>query len=142
MTAEVEAPPPKPKADDALSALNVLVVEDNDLVRARAAEMVRRAGCRTYVAANALQAMEVIRSNCPIELLFTDIVMPGGVNGLQLASEAKRIRPDLKVLFTSGYSSAEVEFGSAVAVGGPLLRKPYKSSDLANAMRRAAAAPI
>ena len=108
----------------------VLAVDDDADVRATVASYLRELGYRVEIAENAEKAMQKIRTPTKIDLLFTDIIMPGGVNGKELAVAARRVRPDLKVLFTSGFpgdslGSVELEAGAA------LLGKPYRRIDLA-----------
>jgi PAS domain S-box-containing protein len=108
----------------------VLAVDDNADVRATVAAYLRELGYRVETAENAETAMQKIRTPTKIDLLFTDIIMPGGINGRQLAEEARAVRPDLKVLFTSGFpgdslGNVELEAGAA------LLGKPYRRIDLA-----------
>jgi CheY-like chemotaxis protein len=108
----------------------VLAVDDNADVRATVAAYLRELGYRVETAENAETAMQKINTPTKIDLLFTDIVMPGGINGRQLAEAARAVRPDLKVLFTSGFpgdslGNVELEPGAA------LLGKPYRRIDLA-----------
>ena len=92
-------------------------------------------GYRVIVTHNGPAALEMLRQPEKIDLLFTDVVMPGGLFGPELAEEASRLRPGLKVLFTSGYSEHPVN-----AIDGPgrdvqILNKPYRRHDLALMLR-------
>ena len=79
-------------------------------------------------------ALEILRQSPAVDLLFTDVVMPGGMSGGELAEKARRLYPDLKVLFTSGYTEqASVQAG--VIEGGVLLKKPYRKPELASKLR-------
>jgi PAS domain S-box-containing protein len=108
----------------------VLAVDDNADVRATVASYLRELGYQVEIAENAATAMQKIRTPAKIDLLFTDVIMPGGINGKELAEAARQVRPDLKVLFTSGFlgdSLGNVE----LAAGAALLGKPYRRIDLA-----------
>jgi signal transduction histidine kinase len=118
----------------------ILVVEDDHLVRAFVVNQIRSLGYLTLTAVNAAEAMDVIDSPAAIDLLFTDMVMPGPMNGRQLAERARQRRATLKVLFTSGYSNESVIHHGRLDAGGPLLAKPYRTSDLARMIRAALAA--
>jgi CheY-like chemotaxis protein len=84
------------------------------------------------VAHNAAEALEHLNGPARIDILFSDVVMPGGMNGAQLAVEARRLRPELKILLTSGYVAAQNEvLDSDLAV----LPKPYKRDELAQKLR-------
>src|SRR4029077_9325696 len=86
----------------------ILVVEDDRLVRDHALTQLRSLGYATLEAANATEALAIIEAGHEVDLLFTDIIMPGAMNGRQLACEVKRSRPDIKVLYTSGYTENAV----------------------------------
>ena len=87
------------------------------------------------VARDAREALEHLNGLECIDILFSDVVMPGGMNGAQLANEARRVRPGLKVLLTSGYV-ADLEEGQTVARGElPVLNKPYRRDELARTLR-------
>jgi CheY-like chemotaxis protein len=88
----------------AIGAEHVLVVEDDDALRAHATEMLQELGYRVIGANGSGQALEALAQHPGIDLLFTDVVMPGGVNGRQLADLAMSRQPGLKVLFTTGYT--------------------------------------
>ncbi|MPY68601.1 MAG: response regulator [Alphaproteobacteria bacterium] len=114
----------------------VLVVEDEDAVRQTAVNVLRELGYRVIEAANAAAAREALEHAEDVRLLFTDIIMPGAINGYQLAIEAQHRQPELSVLFTSGYG------GDVIAEIGednlePFLRKPYRDFELARAVRNA-----
>ena len=123
---------------DAVGALprgsgTILVVEDNDLVLDYVVATTMELGYRVLRATSAKEALEVIESSEPINLLFTDVVMPHGMSGIDLAREVRRRRPEVKVLITSGYTSRALgdkdEFMSLV--------KPYSSAELAKKLRDA-----
>jgi PAS domain S-box-containing protein len=115
----------------------VLIVEDDALVRGYVMTQVKSLGYRTLSATNAAEALVLIDGDTPIDLLFTDIVMPGGMNGRQLADEARRRRPRLKVLFTSGYTENAIVHHGRLDPGVLLLAKPYRKLQLAQMIRSA-----
>ena len=85
-------------------------------------------GYRTLTAADATDALAILRRDEPIDLLFTDIVMPGGMNGVELAREARQLRGNLKILLTSGYAAAAE---NRAKEGFAVLTKPYRQNELA-----------
>jgi len=115
----------------------VLIVEDDALVRTYVVAQVRALGYRTLAATNAAEALTLIDGDTPIDLLFTDIVMPGTMNGRQLADEARRRRPGIKVLFTSGYAENAIVHHGRLDPGVLLLAKPYRKQQLAQMIRAA-----
>jgi signal transduction histidine kinase len=117
----------------------VLVVEDDDMVRAYVESELKTLGYRVIASSNGPAALEVLRQRGDIHLLFTDVVMPGGMFGPELARQAIALRPDLKVLFTSGYSQNPVK--TPDGVDARILTKPFKRQDLAAMLRSALSAP-
>jgi signal transduction histidine kinase/ActR/RegA family two-component response regulator len=120
----------------------ILVVDDNADVRRTVVKMLHDLGYRIHEAERAGDALEVLRRGEPVDLLFTDIVMPGGMSGYELAREARALRPALKVVFTSGYAEAATRNGHALEPGERLLGKPYRKSELARKLREALDAPL
>jgi CheY-like chemotaxis protein len=112
----------------------VLVVEDDHGVREFAASVLRELGYRVLEASNGELALEVIGQETEVDLLFTDVVMPGRFNGADLARAARQTRPSLRILFTSGYMTRLLE-REWPAEEIELLRKPYRSIDLAERVR-------
>jgi signal transduction histidine kinase/CheY-like chemotaxis protein len=117
----------------------ILIVEDDALVREYVVAQIRRFGYPTLTASNATEALAMIDSDQHIDLLFTDVIIPGGMNGRQLATEALKRRPALKVLYTSGYTENAIVHHGRLDAGVLLLPKPYLSSDLARMIRTALA---
>jgi len=115
----------------------ILVVEDDRLVRDYVLAQLHSLGYATLSAANADGALDIVRSNASFDLLFTDIIMPGSMNGRQLAGTISKERPDLKVLFTSGYTEDAIIHHGRLDSGVLLLPKPYRKSELAHMIRRA-----
>ncbi len=118
----------------------ILVVEDDHLVRAFVVSQIKSLGYLTLMAVNAVEALIVIDGPEKIDLLFTDMIMPGSMNGRDLAHEALRRRAALKILFTSGYSNEAIIHHGHLDAGVLLLAKPYRRSDLARMIRAALAA--
>jgi CheY-like chemotaxis protein len=117
----------------------VLVVEDDMLVRNYVMTQVASLGYATLEAANATEALKIIDDGAPIDLLFTDVIMPGPMNGRQLVDEALRRRPSLKTLFTSGYTENAILHHGRLDEGVLLLAKPYRKPELARMIRVALA---
>jgi signal transduction histidine kinase/CheY-like chemotaxis protein len=118
---------------------SILIVEDDALVREYVVTQISRFGYRTMAAGNAAEALAIIEGPERFDLLFTDVIMPGGLNGRQLATEALKRRPELKVLYTSGYTENAIVHHGRLDAGVLLLPKPYLSSDLARMIRTALA---
>ncbi|AWN41308.1 ATP-binding protein [Methylobacterium durans] len=113
----------------------VLLVEDDEQVLRMAVESLEELRYRVIVARNAAEALEHLRGVERIDILFSDVVMPGGMNGSQLAVEAQKLRPGIKVLLTSGYV-ANLDEGQVMAQGEmPVLNKPYRRDELARSLR-------
>jgi PAS domain S-box-containing protein len=115
----------------------VLVVEDDALVRRYVVTQIESLGYTTLEASNATEALNVIDNTAAIDLLFTDVIMPGPMNGRHLVDEALRRRPSLKTLYTSGYTENAIVHHGRLDSGVLLLAKPYRKSDLAKMMRMA-----
>ena len=117
----------------------ILIVEDDALVRQYVVTQIKSLGYAALEAANAAEALTIIDADNSIDLLFTDVIMPGAMNGRQLADEAARRRPDLKTLFTSGYTENAIVHHGRLDSGVLLLAKPYRKSELAKMLRTALA---
>ncbi|MBV9861162.1 MAG: response regulator [Alphaproteobacteria bacterium] len=113
----------------------VLVVEDDEAVLVMAVESLRDLGYRVLVAHGGREALDIVNSSENIDILFSDIVMPGGINGAQLAMEARRLRPSIKVLLTSGYTGAALRSEHGLPPDLPVLGKPYRRDQLAAQLR-------
>jgi signal transduction histidine kinase len=118
----------------------ILVVEDDHLVRTFVVGQIQSLGYATLAAVNAAEALVAIDGPTEIDLLFTDMIMPGSMNGRQLADKALQRRSSLKILFTSGYSNEAIIHHGHLDAGVLLLAKPYRKSDLARMIRAALAA--
>jgi PAS domain S-box-containing protein len=113
----------------------ILVVEDDALVRKFVVTQVTGLGYATLQAANAAEALKIVESGVPIDLLFTDVIMSGAMNGRQLVDAATRLRPTLRVLFTSGYTENAIVHHGRLDAGVLLLAKPYRKPELAKMIR-------
>jgi CheY-like chemotaxis protein len=113
----------------------VLVVDDEPEILKVAAEILHDGGYRVIEAAGPAEALEALRQDPAVELLFTDVVMPG-MNGFELARRAKALRPDLRVLYTSGFVRDVPPAGEG---NDRLLKKPWRARQLADEVRQALA---
>jgi CheY-like chemotaxis protein/nitrogen-specific signal transduction histidine kinase len=111
----------------------ILVVDDNEAVRQVSARQIEKLGYAVIEAASAAQGLAALRDNAQIQLLFTDIVLPGDMDGYDLADEAIRLNPRIKVLFTSGYARSPGRRDIGVNAG--ILMKPYIREKLAKKLR-------
>ena len=126
----------QPSADSrAIGAETVLVVEDDDTLRLYTVESLNELGYRVLAAPDGAAALTLIDGGHDVDLLFTDIVMPGGMNGRQLADEAVRRHPGLKVLFTTGYTRNAIVHHGRLDPGAQLIGKPFTFSDLGRKVR-------
>ena len=115
----------------------ILVVEDDALVRRYVITQINSLGYKTLEASRASEALDIIDGANPVDLLFTDVIMPGSMNGRQLVDEALVRRPGLKTLFTSGYTENAIVHHGRLDTGVLLLTKPYRKSELARMIRLA-----
>ncbi len=131
----------RPGAEGALPVgqERVLLVEDDELVRAHVGRLLAGLGYRVVAVRDGPAALARLREDDGFDLLFTDIVMPGGIDGRQLAEAARRLHPGLPVLFTSGYAENAIIHQGRLAPGVHLLQKPYRRQDLAEKIRLALA---
>jgi len=115
----------------------ILIVEDDPEVLDVTVEMLRALGWEVLTAPDAPSGLSVLRRDADIDVLFSDIVMPRGMNGVELAREARRLRPELRVLLASGYPASALPGGTAGSEDGefPFLSKPYRASELAQKLR-------
>jgi PAS domain S-box-containing protein len=123
------------RAVDRQGTETILIVDDREDVAELARTILRDFGYTTLVASNAREALEILDSSERVDLLFTDLIMPGGMNGVLLAREARRRQPKLKVLLATGYAEASLE---RTDIGGSefdLLNKPYRRTELVRRVR-------
>ena len=113
----------------------VLVVEDDAFVRSHAISSLEGIGYRVIVARDGPEAIALLRAGAEIDLLFTDLVMPGGMNGWEVATVARQLNPKLKVLFTSGYPLETLTSRGQGSGQAQILSKPYRIAELAKRVR-------
>ena len=114
----------------------ILCVEDDREVRQFVTIQLESLGYKIIVASDAAEALAIAGRDTPFDLLFTDIVMSGSLNGRQLAERMMDMRPSLRVLFTSGYAYSAIHSQGRAGQGIPLLSKPYRKAELARMLRR------
>ncbi len=131
------APDPSPEASDQLvgGEENILVVEDDMLVREYLISQLLVLGYKVTGVGSGPEALEILAQTQSFDLLFTDIVMPGGMNGRELADTALKMHPEIKVLFTSGYTEQAIIHHGRLDPGVQLLSKPYRRQQLAEKVR-------
>lgn len=115
----------------------VLLVEDDQMVREHTRTQLRSHGYKVLHAADGWEALEQLKERSDIDLLLTDVVMPRGLNGAELARKAQKLCPGLKVLFTSGYAENAIVHRGRLDPGVLLLHKPYRRKELAAKVRQA-----
>jgi len=131
--AEPGAPPERtiPPVGRASGGPVVLLVEDDPVVREFAVAACRELGCKVYQAGNGAEALAVLEAHPDIVLLFTDIGLPGGMNGRQLAAAAVERWPNLQVLFTTGYTANAIVHHGVLDPGVNFIGKPFSIAALA-----------
>jgi len=113
----------------------ILVVEDDPDVRTYSCETLAELGYTVVAAENGAAALRLLASNPQVNVLFSDIGLPGGMNGRQLSEEARKLRPDLKVLFTTGYARNAIVHDGRLDPGVELITKPFTQAALAEKLR-------
>ena len=124
-----------PAAAGISSGETILLVEDDDDVRAFAADLLRDLGYRVLAAATGPEGLRLLDQHPEVRLLFTDVALPGGMTGRQLAEEAERRHPGLKVLYTTGYARNAIVHQGRLDPGVELIVKPFSSAALAGKIR-------
>jgi len=127
-------------ADDSIASTSmqsghgetVLIIEDEPALRELIEELLREAGYRVLTAQDGPTGLQLLRSNTHIDLLITDVGLPGGLNGRQVADAARTWRHDLKVLFITGYADATTIGDGGLALGMEVMTKPFDISTFAN----------
>ncbi len=119
----------------ALGVESILVVEDDANLRIYATDCLRELGYRVFEAANGADAIIQLQQIDAVDLLLTDVVMPGGMNGRQLAAEAQKIRSNLRVLFMTGYSRDAIAQHGRLDAGVRMIAKPFSFHELAARVR-------
>jgi len=144
-TIRLYLPPARGRAETVVAAAasisggneTILVVEDDTLVRNFVTAQLHGLGYKTIAAADGRAALAHVESGQPFDLLFTDVIMPGGMTGRELADEIARRRPGTQVLYTSGYTDHAIVHHGRLDEGVMLLTKPYRKSQLARMVREA-----
>ena len=113
----------------------ILLVEDDELVRTHVEGLLQHLGYKVVVAHNGVAGLALLEQGLKVDLLFTDVVMPGGMSGRQLVEKVNALRPDLKVLYTSGYTENAIVHHGHLDPGVHLIRKPYRRQELALKLR-------
>ncbi len=129
----------QPKPADAVLARDrpaILLVEDDPEVREIATEALEGSGYQVFAAEDAHQALSILQRGVPIDALFTDVVMPHGVDGVELANQARALRPDLPVLLASGYARETLRTLDAAHEDTPFIAKPYRMAELQKILHR------
>jgi signal transduction histidine kinase len=133
--AEVAEPAPDRVVSRVTRSATILVVEDEAAVRASSVEMLRELGYAVFEAVDGPMGLQVLEQQPDIQLLFTDVVLPGGLNGRQLADEARNRHPGLKVLYTTGYARNAIVHHGRLDPGVDLISKPFSYAALAAKVR-------
>jgi signal transduction histidine kinase len=123
-------PPPSRRGTE-----KILVVEDDELVRASVCGQLAALDYRIVAAGDGPAALEILARDADFDLMFTDIVIPGDCDGFELAGRARKLRPGLPVLFTSGYTENALQHTSRLDLGADFIQKPYRQSELAEKIR-------
>ena len=131
---DVAAPPVAPVLS---GNETILVVEDDPLVRGLVVAQLRSLGYMTIAAADGREALALVERGATFDLLFTDVIMPNGINGLELSREVAKRRPGTRILLTSGYVDHAMIQQGCIDEGLLLLSKPYRRSQLARMVRMA-----
>ena len=140
-----EGPVTKPAVEEAGPSIEcgsecILVVEDDESVRRLPVRILQAHGYQVVEATDGRGAIMQLEGDQSFDLLFTDIVLPGGMSGLDIAKEAKRLQPNIKVLYTSGYSENSVTHQGQIKPGETLINKPYRRMELLERVRAVLAA--
>lgn len=124
----------KPAETD--SGETVLVVNDEEVIRFLVADALREAGFKVLLAGDGVGGLKLLNSRADIDLLLTDVGLPGGMNGRQLADAARRSRPGLKVIFITGYAETAAVGAGDLEAGMAVMTKPFEIDMLLTRMRQ------
>ena len=129
-------------AGDSKGTETILVVDDRWEVAELAQAMLESFGYTVLVRTDVRDALDILDAPRRIDMLFTDVVMPGGMNGFMLAREARKRRPGIKILLTTGYADATMESNTLADCEFDVIGKPYRRAELSQTTRRVLDAPI
>jgi two-component system, cell cycle sensor histidine kinase and response regulator CckA len=104
-------------------------------VRRIVCRLLRDFGCTVIEASGGVAALEILQSDHKIDLMFSDVVMPGGMSGAELVQAARRLRPGIKTLLTTGFAEASLRNQAQFADAGEIITKPYRRQDLAHKIK-------
>lgn len=135
VTAQHEMPAKDKEATSPSGQETILVVDDEEDLAQLAQNYLEELGYNTFIAYNSREALELLGKHSNVDLLLSDVVMPGGMNGFELAEQAVKLRPALKVVLTSGYSKGATLNDGHKRYTKELLGKPYRKADLASRIR-------
>ena len=127
---------PSPVRQERTHALKVLLVEDDEDVRESTVALLESLGCAVIEAGHAGPVPDLLRTHGDIDLLISDVVLPGGRNGVELAQDALNLRPDLNIILVSGYPEGTLEKSGLTETRFPLLGKPFTITELSEALAR------
>jgi PAS domain S-box-containing protein len=133
--APMPARPPAPEAALQGGEDTILVVEDHDDLRAYSCSVLRELGYHVLEAVDARTALELLQTERVVDLVFTDVILPGGIDGRRLADEARRVRPGIKILYTSGYTRNAIVHNDRLDRDVDLIGKPFTFQTLAAKVR-------
>ncbi|GMA73785.1 Blue-light-activated protein [Methylorubrum aminovorans] len=139
---EGELSEPPPSVEERPGTETILIVDDRADVAELARAILRDYGYGTLMARHGREALEILGDHPEIDLLFSDLIMPGGMDGLSLAREARRRNPALKILLTTGYAEASLERTGIERPEFDILNKPYRRAELIRRVRAALDAPV
>jgi CheY-like chemotaxis protein len=120
----------------------ILIVEDDEAMRQLAGRLLRAMGYTTVETGTGAEALQVLARDREIALILSDVVLPGGMKGPQLAEQAKTIRPDVKLIYMSGYTDNAIAHHGRLDPGVKLLQKPFRRTELGAVVRAVLDAPL
>jgi CheY-like chemotaxis protein len=116
-------------------AKTILLVEDDSALQALSTEMLLDLGYSVITASDANGALEILKREQAVDLVFSDVIMPGGKTGINLAADAVKLRPELKILLTSGYAGESLDKHKIAEISVPFIAKPFTQSELAKQLQ-------
>jgi CheY-like chemotaxis protein len=134
----LSAPAP---AVDAGRGETVLIVEDDDRVRRLTATRLKELGYRVLEATHGAAALAILKETPEVEIVFSDLVMPGGMSGFDVARQVRKAHPKVQIILTSGYSAELMNQADIAQLDLKVLRKPYRQTELARTFRAALSRP-